>query len=415
MKNKNKSIIVVGAGIVGVSTALWLQKQGEEVILIDSSKPGTGASFGNAGLLAQWAMVPVNVPELWKSAPKYLLNKSSPVFMRWSYFPKLFPWLAKFMANATENRSNKIIENLTPLVQDAVDQHQNLVKGTQAAKWLRDSKFSYVYRTHEAFKAASFGWKIKSNLGFIPNLVLGDDVREEEPILSPDIRCMAVLEGQGHITNPLGYVTELFEVFQKNGGKFINKAVKNFNIIHDQIHSVQLEEEEILCQKAVVTSGIWSKSLIKNLKINVPLETERGYHVIYEKPSVQPRNPMMITEGKFGVTPMNTGLRCAGTVELGGLNASASKKPIDFIKKISLKTFPDLKFEKTSEWMGFRPTLPDSLPMIGEIQNTGIFTGFGHQHIGMTSGPKTGFILSQLVTDKKPNLDISGYNPERFN
>ena len=415
MKNKNKSIIVVGAGIVGVSTALWLQKQGEEVILIDSSQPGTGASFGNAGLLAQWAMVPVNVPELWKSAPKYLLNKSSPVFMRWSYFPKLFPWLAKFMANATENRSNKIIENLTPLVQDAVDQHQNLVKGTQAAKWLRDSKFSYVYRTHDAFKADFYGWKIKSNLGFIPNLVLGDDVREEEPILSPNIRCMAVLEGQGHITNPLGYVTELFEVFQKNGGKFINKAVKNFNIIHDQIHSVQLEDEEILCQKAVVTSGIWSKSLIKNLKINVPLETERGYHVIYEKPSVQPRNPMMITEGKFGVTPMSTGLRCAGTVELGGLNASASKKPLDFIKKISLKTFPDLKFEKTSEWMGFRPTLPDSLPMIGEIQNTGIFTGFGHQHIGMTSGPKTGFILSQLVTDKKPNLDISGYSPERFN
>ena len=319
------------------------------------------------------------------------------------------------MANATENRSNKIIESLTPLVQDAVDQHQNLVKGTQAAKWLRDSKFSYVYRTHDAFKADSFGWKIKSNLGFIPNLVLGDDVREEEPILSPDIRCMAVLEGQGHITNPLGYVTELFEVFQKNGGKFINKAVKNFNIIHDQIHSVQLEDEEILCQKAVVTSGIWSKSLIKNLKINVPLETERGYHVIYEKPSVEPRNPMMITEGKFGVTPMTTGLRCAGTVEFGGLNASASKKPIDFIKKISLKTFPDLKFEKTSEWMGFRPTLPDSLPMIGEIQNTGIFTGFGHQHIGMTSGPKTGFILSQLVTDKKPNLDISGYSPERFN
>jgi D-amino-acid dehydrogenase len=112
---------------------------------------------------------------------------------------------------------------------------------------------------------------------------------------------------------------------------------------------------------------------------------------------------------------MTTGLRCAGTVELGGLNASASKKPIDFIKKISLKTFPELKFEKTSEWMGFRPTLPDSLPMIGEIQNTGIFTGFGHQHIGMTSGPKTGFILSQLVTDKKPNLDISGFSPERFN
>ena len=243
---------------------------------------------------------------------------------------------------------------------------------------------------------------------------MGNDVRDEEPILSPDVRCMAVLEGQGHITNPLGYVTALFDVFQKNGGKFIKKSVKNLNTLNDQIYSVQLEDEEIICQKAVVTSGIWSKNLIKNLKIKVPLETERGYHIVYENPSIEPRNPMMITEGKFAVTPMTTGLRCAGTVELGGLNASASKRPIDFIKKVSQKTFPELKFENISEWLGFRPTLPDSLPMIGEIDNTGIFTGFGHQHIGMTSGPKTGYILAQLVSDNKPNLDISGYSPKRF-
>ena len=415
MTNKNKPIVIVGAGIVGVSTALWLQKNGEEVILIDSSQPGTGASFGNAGLLAQWAMVPVNVPDLWKSAPKYLLSKSSPIFMRWSYFPKLLPWLVKFMANATESRSRKIIENLTPLVQDSVDQHKNLVRGTKAEKWLRDSKFSYVYKTHDAFKADAYGWAIKSNLGFIPNLILDNDVRDEEPILSPEIKCMAVLEGQGHITNPLGYVSELFGVFEKNGGKFVNKAVKNLNLADGKIRSVQLDDEEILCQKAIITSGIWSKNLIRNLNIKVPLETERGYHIIYEKPSIEPRNPMMVTEGKFAVTPMTTGLRCAGTVELGGLNAPASKKPIDFIKKVSQKTFPELKFENISEWMGFRPTLPDSLPMIGEVDNTGIFTGFGHQHIGMTSGPKTGFILSQLVTNRKPNLDIRGYSPDRFN
>ena len=414
MKNEMKPIVVIGAGIVGVSTALWLQNQGKEVVLVDKALPGNGASMGNAGLLAQWAMVPVNAPELWKSAPKYLLSKSSPIFLRWHYFPKLLPWLIKFMANATESRSKKIIENLAPLVQDSVDQHKSLVKGTSAEKWLLDSKFSYIYKTQEAFKADAYGWKVKSEYGFIPNLVLGNDVRDEEPILSPDVRCMAVLEGQGHITNPLGYVTALFDVFQKNGGKFIKKSVKNLNTLNDQIYSVQLEDEEIICQKAVVTSGIWSKNLIKNLKIKVPLETERGYHIVYENPSIEPRNPMMITEGKFAVTPMTTGLRCAGTVELGGLNASASKRPIDFIKKVSQKTFPELKFENISEWMGFRPTLPDSLPMIGEIDNTGIFTGFGHQHIGMTSGPKTGYILAQLVSDNKPNLDISGYSPKRF-
>ena len=183
MKREMKPIVVIGAGIVGVSTALWLQKQGKEVILIDKALPGNGASMGNAGLLAQWAMVPVNVPELWKSAPKYLLSNSSPIFFRWRYFPKLLPWLIRFMANATESRSKKIIENLTPLVQDSVDQHKSLVKGTSAEKWLRDSKFSYVYKTHEAFKADDYGWKVKSEYGFKPNVVLGSNVRDEEPIL----------------------------------------------------------------------------------------------------------------------------------------------------------------------------------------------------------------------------------------
>ena len=192
MKNEIKPIVVIGAGIVGVSTALWLQNQGKEVVLVDKALPGNGASMGNAGLLAQWAMVPVNVPELWKSAPKYLLSNSSPIFFRWHYFPKLLPWLIKFMANATESRSKKIIENLTPLVQDSVDQHKSLVRGTSAEKWLSDSKFSYVYKTHEAFKADAYGWKVKSGYGFIPNVILGNDVRDEEPILSPDVRCMAV-------------------------------------------------------------------------------------------------------------------------------------------------------------------------------------------------------------------------------
>ena len=240
MKREMKPIVVIGAGIVGVSTALWLQKQGKEVILIDKALPGNGASMGNAGLLAQWAMVPVNVPELWKSAPKYLLSNSSPIFVKWRYFPKLLPWLIRFMANATESRSKKIIENLTPLVQDSVDQHKSLVKGTSAEKWLRDSKFSYVYKTHEAFKADDYGWKVKSEYGFKPNVVLGSNVRDEEPILSPNIECLAVLEGQGHITNPLGYVTALFDVFQKNGGKFIKKSVKNLNTLNDQIYSCLL-------------------------------------------------------------------------------------------------------------------------------------------------------------------------------
>ena len=410
----DKPIIVIGAGIVGVSTAIWLQRAGHEVLLLDKGKPGMGASFGNAGLLAQWAMTPVNTPGLWKDAPRYLIDPNGPLFMKWLQIPKLLPWITKFMSHATDHGARRIVDNLIPLVSDSVDQHKSLVEGTPLASWIRDSKFSYAYPDLAAFQADAFSWEMKAKAGFIPTVLTGAEVREAEPILGPSTQCLAVLEGHGHITNPGLYVAELAEFFVKSGGRFISAEVKDFTLSGGQVRSVATDQGLFDCAKVVLTAGIWSKDLMTKLGLKIPMETERGYHVLYKDPSQLPRDPMMITAGKFGVNPMDMGLRCAGMVELGDHHTGPSKAPLALLRKKVAAAFPDMTYSGTEEWMGFRPTPPDSTPVIGELNGSGIFAGFGHQHVGLTAGPKTGRLIAQLLSGAPPNLDMTPYAPDRF-
>ncbi len=408
------SIAVIGAGMVGVSTAIWLQRSGHSVTLIDKGQPGMGASYGNAGLIAQWAVAPVTSPSLWKDAPKYLMSPTGPLFIQWAYLPKLLPWLSKFLPHATDKGTRAIVNNLIPLLTDAVDQHKSLVQGTNLEKWITDSKFSYVYPSHDAFLADAYSWEMKATAGFTPKVITGPEVREEEPILGPSAGCLAVLEGQGHITNPARYIQELVKAFESNGGRFVNAAVQDFTKSRGVISQLETDQGPIPCDRAVITSGIWSKDLMKRLNLKIPLETERGYHVMFENPSQMPRNPMMISEGKFGVNPMDAGLRCAGTVELGDHHKGPSQNPIRSLMKYAKRYFPDLAYSGTQKWLGFRPSTPDSVPAIGPLGQSGIYTGFGHQHVGLTAGPKTGRLLAQMIDETPPNIDLSPYSPDRY-
>lgn len=407
-------IIVIGAGMCGVSTAIWLQRSGHEVILMDKGAPGMGASYGNAGLIAQWAVAPVTSPTLWRDAPKLLLNPNSPLFMKWAYFPKLLPWLAQFMSHANDAATRRIVSNLIPLLTDAVEQHKSLVRGTELEHWVRDSKFSYAYASKAHFEADAYAWEMKKIAGFVPQIITGPDVQDCEPILGPKVQCLAVLEGQGHITNPGGYIAALTDHFTRNGGRFVQAEVRNLHRVDGRIARIETDQGPFACSKAVITAGIWSKELMQKLNLRVPLETERGYHVIFENPSEIPRNPMMVSAGKFGVNPMDMGLRCAGTVELGDHRAGPSKAPIALLKRYAKEAFPRLTYSGTQEWMGFRPSTPDSVPLIGELGRSGIYTGFGHQHVGLTAGPKTGRLIAQMIDAQSPNIDMTPYAPERY-
>ena len=409
-----KPIIVIGAGIVGASTTLWLQRFGHEVILIDKGAPGMGASYGNAGLIAQWGFMPVTTPGLWRKLPGYLLNPNSPLFMKWGYFPKLVPWLTRFMSHTTDAETRRIVGALLPLVGDAVADHKALVRGTGLEQWIADSKLGYAYTSRRAFEADGYGWEMKRAAGFSPRVLTGAAVREEEPILGEDFQCLAVLEGQGHVLHPGQYVAALVDHVTERGGRFIQAEVKGFQRDQGRISRVETDQGAFNCQAAVVTAGIWSKEMMQMLGLKVQLETERGYHVLFENPSELPRNPMMISTGAFGVTPMTDGLRCAGTVELGDHHAGPSDGPVKLIRREAKRAFPRLSYSGTQEWMGFRPSTPDSLPLIGQIGDSGLYTGFGHQHLGLTAGPRTGQLLAQMISGAAPNVDLAPYDPARY-
>lgn len=409
-----KHVVVIGAGIVGAATALWLRRAGLEVTLLDRGEPGMGASYGNACLLASCAIVPVTTPGLIRKAPGYLFDPKFPLFLRWGHLPRMLPWLARYLGHANDAETRRISEQLAHIIGDSLQQHQALTAGTRAAKWVRECDYSFVYRDRAAFEADAYGWELRRQAGFVPEIIEGQAVREVEPILGPEAGLLAVNKNHGFILNPAHYVQDLVALLKEMGGQFVQAEVQDFALEGGRIAAVDTNQGRFVCDRAVISSGVWSKSLMQKLGLNIPLEAERGYHVLFKNPSQSPNNPMMISDAKFVATPMDQGLRCAGVVEFGGLTEKRSKAPLALLRSNVKRFFPEMKAEAEEEWLGFRPAPTDSLPLIGEVGATGVFTAFGHHHVGLTGGAKTGRIVADLIAGKAPNLDLAPYAPDRF-
>lgn len=411
---KPEHVVIVGAGIVGAASAIWLRRAGFDVTLLDKGTPGMGASYGNGCILASASIVPVTGPGLIRKSPFYLADPNFPLFMRWSYLPKLIPWLVKYMSHANEDDTRRISKGLTTIVGDSLEQHQALTRGTDAAKWVQESNYNFAYADRAAFEADAFTWALRREAGFVPDLVEGAAVQEAEPILGPNTQLLAVLKNHGFILNPGSYVQDLVKVLTDMGGTFLQAEVKDFELAGGQVSAVDTSAGRIHCDKAVVSSGVWSKPLMAKLGLNVPLEAERGYHIVFKEPSLRPNNPMMLVAGKFVATAMDQGLRCAGVVEFGGLSEKRSKAPLNLLRRKAQEFFPDLTYASSEEWLGFRPAPTDSLPLIGELGKTGVFTAFGHHHIGLTGGPKTGRLVADMIANTPTNNDMRPFEPMRF-
>lgn len=411
---KNFPVIVIGAGIVGAASALWLRRKGLEVTLIDKGTPGEGASFGNGGILARCSVVPVTGPGLLTKAPGYVVDPNFPLFLRWRYLPRLLPWLTRYLSHANTKDTTRISKGLTQLLSDSVDQHISLSANTPAEKWVATSDYSYVYRDRAAFEADHFSWSLRRDAGFVPDIIEGPAVQDFEPMLGPTAGLLAVNKDHGFIQNPGLYVRDLVTAFTALGGQFIQTEVKDFTFSGDHITAIQTDQGTLDCSQVVISTGVWSKPLMQKLGISVPLEAERGYHILFKDPNQMPKSPMMLAEGKFVATPMSNGLRCAGVVEFGGLSPDKSPAPLALLRKSVRKIFPKLEARAEEEWLGFRPAPSDSLPLIGEIRRSGVFAAFGHHHIGLTGGPKTGRLIADLIAGDTPNSDLAPFDPMRF-
>lgn len=414
-ENKRK-VAVIGAGIVGVSAANWLQRAGHEVILIDREGPAAGTSYGNAGILAAASVIPVTVPGLIAKAPKMLFDSDGPLFMRWGYALRLLPWLGKYLKHCNPQDVKRIAEALTPILGDSLEQHQALATDTDAASFIQPTDYLYIYKNREVYEAESFAWSLRRDLGFTWTELDRAALVEKDPSFAEGSAQFALsLDKHGFITDPGRYVKALAAHFQQQGGSLHVGSVDDLIATNGHVSGVQTSTGVLECDTAVVATGVWSEALSQKLGVKVPLEAERGYHVELFNATRIPRHPSMIVAGKFVATPMDGRLRCAGIVEFGGLKALASRKPLDLLKRQVHAVFPGIGYDRIEEWLGYRPAPTDSIPLIGEFGSMGgVYAGFGHQHVGLTGGAKTGRILADLISGNDPGFDLSPYRPDRF-
>jgi D-amino-acid dehydrogenase len=414
-----KRVGVIGAGMVGVCAALYLQRDGHTVFLVEPGVPGEGASFGNAGAFNASSVTPVAMPGVNMNVPKWLKDPLGPLSLRWTYLPSVLPYLIRFIRAGTEEKIHQQARALRPLVGATLSALQPLVKDAGAEHLVHQRGHLYVYRSAETLAKDGLAWALRRENGVVVDEFDADELRQLEPALSRDyVRALLVREN-GHTSNPFGLVTALVERFVRNGGAVIRASATGFRVDSGQLTAIRTDGGELAADAAVVCAGAWSKPLAASLGDKVPLETERGYHLMIHDPEVMPSIPTADGDGKFVATPMDTGLRFAGTVELAGLTAPPDWRRSRILLEQGRKMLPGLAAhhpeERISVWMGHRPSLPDSLPVLGRSRATpDVVYAFGHGHVGMTAAPMTGRLVADLVTGRPPSIDIAPFAASRF-
>ena len=387
-----KEIAVIGAGIVGLSTAYYLQKAGCQVILIDKQDPGTGTSRGHASMIANYGVPGINQPQVWQQLPRYLFSKSSPIAIQWSKIVKMTPWLIQFLKNCNTTSMKKTASHTSSLLISALPNYQELLKEVGAENLITHRGVLYVWIDPRQ-QPNSSQINIRSESGVEQIKLSGEEIRELEPNLSSQIQGGWHFPKAHHTLDPDLILEKLYQSFLSRGGQFQKEEV---SAIHPKEGSTQINHIDY--DQVVVCTGAFSKSLVKQIEGQfIPLETERGYHIEFiEKQQLLSRPTSLVESGMY-LTPLNNCLRAVGTVELGGLHSNISQARIDYIARDAKRLLPSLQ-DYQNPWLGYRPTLPDCLPVLGRSPKfKNIFYAFGHNHLGWTLGPTTGKLITDLM------------------
>ena len=408
-------VAVIGAGVVGLACATQLQLRGHAVTVIDPGAPGEHCSFGNAGCLSRASCVPLCLPGTWKKVPGWLLDQNGPLSIPAHYWLTIAPWLWRFYRASAIHRVKRTADALHALLTVTIDKWRPLAAHAGVPELIRQEGYAFAYESEAAFLGDALGRRLREERGVKIEVLSGAAVREFDPALSPAITHLVLLPEQGHVPSPLRLSRALAERLRQGGARFVTAAASGFDLRGGRVSAVLTNAGAVEADAVVLAAGAHSAPLSAQLGCRVPLETERGYHVVLEGASVMPRIPVMSGEGKWFATPMEEGLRVAGTVELAGLKAPPDMRRADALLAAGKRLLPGLAHGKVSKWMGHRPSLPDALPAIGRAPRVpNAFLAFGHGHVGLTGAPATAEIVADLVAGQQPALDIAPYAPDRF-
>jgi D-amino-acid dehydrogenase len=410
---KQADVIVLGAGIVGVSAAYAARQRGLSVILVDRREPGSETSYGNAGILSSGSISPLNNPSLWKALPKYLTNRHAALRWNPAWAIQNIDWIVRFLANATPSRIKPRAAALHGLIGASLKLHREWIVKAGAAQRIRETGWLKAWRS-DAVGAAKAEQALLAEFGIESRLLDRQAISALEPSILPVYKVGLLHTQTASVDSPGAVVKAYARMFAGSGGEIRQSDITAI-VPGGDGWRVALADGAISARHVVVALGPWSADLLRPLGYRVPLAYERGYHREFKpNPARSLQRPIHDAEGSFLMTPMENGIRVTSGVELTARDAPSSFVQLDQVVPLArgVVEFGDAVGES---WRGARPTLPDSLPMIGPApRHAGLWLAFGNQHIGFTTGPATGAAIAAMIGGAAPPFDVSAFSPGRY-
>ncbi|MSP74549.1 MAG: FAD-binding oxidoreductase [Rhodospirillaceae bacterium] len=410
-----RSVTVIGAGLVGVCCALHLQREGFKVRLVEKGEPGRGASFGNAGSFGTASCVPFSMPGILKKLPKMLLDSESPLKLRWSHVPKALPWFLSSIANSRRSRVEEIAAARNSLLVHVHDGYAPLIEDAGAEQWVKDDGLLMTFESEAAFEGAAYGLELRRRHGVHMDILDGNEARQIEPALATSVVKAVSLPDVHRTIDPFRLCSALAADFVRRGGEIVNAEVKGFEIGTEGPTKILTDKGSLDIETVVIAAGVWSRPLVAQLGTHVPLEAERGYHVMFANPGFGLRRAITSVDRSISLADMHDGIRASGVAEFAAADAAPDMRNADMVMRQAKQLLPGLKGEPASKWMGPRPSHPDSKPVIGRSpRHRNVFFAFGHDHLGLTMAGITGKLIAELATGKPTTVDLAPFRPDRF-
>jgi len=409
-------IAVIGTGVIGVCAAAWLQRDGHRVTFVDPGEAGEACSFGNAGSISPSACLPVGMPGMWRRVPGWLSDPDGPLTIRPAYLPRVLPWLLRFLRASRPAEVERIARAMRALLSPVFDCYEPLLQRAGAMSLLRREGCLYVYSSREAADRWKWGMDLRRTLGVELRDIGPDELAAMEPDLDERFRFGLFAPENGSAADPSALVKALYSQALNDGAAHLRARVAGFEKAGGVVGALRLDDGERLAVDGVVlAAGAWSARLARGLGLRIPLESQRGYHVTLPNPGVKLTRTVMAVEENIMINPMSVGLRLAGTVEFAGLDAPPRYGRAEALLRRGHDLFPRLVSAERRFWMGHRPCLPDSMPVIGRAPRLdNAWLGFGHGHVGMCGGASTGREIANLVAGRAPQIDLAPFRPDRF-